>query len=149
MLVKNTADHFRPRIKKHVIPEGRGPIGNRKARPRARDQAADKQQRKRGPGENDRKPVRPEARAPLIIHEDSGGAHSVLNEFAPRPRPRDSDSAATSLLLPPASCTRMDLGTPPAEPRSCRAAAGRRPPIPGCWRSRDFFRLSCPRTGSK
>ena len=59
VLVKNIADHFRPRIKKHVVAKSGRPIRHGKSRAFAGDEAADEKQGKRGAGENDGDSMRP------------------------------------------------------------------------------------------
>jgi len=60
MLVKNIADHFRPRIQEHVISKRRWPIGNRKPRALAGDEAADKEERKGRAAKDYREPMGPQ-----------------------------------------------------------------------------------------
>src|SRR6266516_4126792 len=59
MLVKNIADHFRPRIQEHVITKRRRPIGNREPRALAGDEAADKEKRKGRAAKDYREPMGP------------------------------------------------------------------------------------------
>jgi hypothetical protein len=59
MFVKNSADHFRPGVKKHIVTESGRPIGNGKSYPQASDEAADKKQWKGGASKKQRQPVRP------------------------------------------------------------------------------------------
>ena len=60
MLVKNIADHFRPRIQEHVISKRRRPIGNREPRALAGDEAADKEERKGRAAKDYREPMGPQ-----------------------------------------------------------------------------------------
>src|SRR5205809_7331890 len=77
MFVENVADHFGPRVKKHVVPEGRRPVGDRKARPFAGDETADKTQRKRRAGQNDSETMGPNAHIPRILHGTAGARHET------------------------------------------------------------------------
>ena len=59
MFVKNIADHLRPGVKKHVVAEGRRPVGYGQTGAQTGDQTTDKQQRERRAGEDDRESMGP------------------------------------------------------------------------------------------
>jgi hypothetical protein len=75
MLVKNIADHFRPWVKKHVVPEGRRPIRHGESGAFAGHQTPNEQQRKSGPGKDDRHPMRPNAFVAWSTYDMSSFGH--------------------------------------------------------------------------
>ena len=102
MLVKNIADHFRPRIQEHVISKRRRPIGNREPRALAGDEAADKEERKGRAGKDYREPMGPQ---PPFTKEGERGIRNLRiqsdtgwpNAVEPRLRRRDFCPAPTNL----------------------------------------------------
>jgi hypothetical protein len=59
MFRENSADHFRPRVEKHIVTEAGRPIGDGEPRAFAGDQAADEKQWNGRARERDREPLGP------------------------------------------------------------------------------------------